>query len=312
MSDLKSEPMPDPNTDLETADFELADIEQSELENLSDQDLALEAEAEDLEDNAADLAGVPAKGKRGMIGKAVAGAVQLWMRSKLQHHDHLDLQIQASNRQLLTGHIPQVDVVGQGLVYKGVHVRQIQIQGSKIKMNLGQVIRGKSFQLKQPLMVAANLELHQTDLAASATSPLLVGALQDLVGLLVKSTPSFAELLTELLQGEDTASSPDLSNIKIQDPQIRLGEQRVSLGLPLVMVTGKCLPLFLRFGLGLDSPQHLKFCQVEWLTSLEANRGMAIPELDGITANLGQDVALTSLDLQPERLMVSGEFTVRP
>jgi hypothetical protein len=39
---------------------------------------------------------------------------------------------------------------------------------------------------------------------------------------------------------------------------------------------------------------------------------MAIPELDGITANLGQDVALTSLDLQPERLMVSGEFTVRP
>jgi hypothetical protein len=300
-----SEPQSDPISS-ELTELNLTEQELAELEHLTDQELELEAEAED------DGAGTPAKGKRGMIGKAVAGAVQLWMRSKLQHHDHLDLQIQASNRQLLTGHIPQVDVVGQGLVYKGLHVRQIQIQGSKIKMNLGQVIRGKSFQLKQPLMVAANLELHQADLIASATSPLLVGALQDLVALLVKSTPSFAELLAELLQGEDTTRSADLSNLKIQDPQIRLGEQRVSLGLPLVMVTGRCLPLFLRFSLGLDSPQQLKFQQVEWLTSLEANRGMAIPELDGITANLGEDVALTSLDLQPEKLLVTGKFTVRP
>jgi hypothetical protein len=279
--------------------------------DLDDLDPDLAAELALAEDAEGDSSTDKPAGKRGMMGKAVAAAVQLWLRSKLERHDHLDLQIQASNRQLLTGQIPQVDILGQGLVYKGVHVSQIKVQGSQIRMNLGQVIRGKSFQLKQPILVAANLELYQTDLTASSASPLLIKALQDLVALLVRSTPSFAELLTELLQG-DSSHPPDLKNIRIQEPQIHLGEERVSLGLPLLTASGSSLPLFLRFGLGLDSPQHLQFRQVEWLTSLEAKRGMAIPELEGITANLGQDVALTRLNLQPECLAVTGEFTVRP
>jgi hypothetical protein len=266
---------------------------------------------EDLGESPEEGAGLPLQGKRGMIGKAVAAAVQLWLRSKLQKHERLELSIQASNRQLLTGQIPQVDVVGEGLVYRGIHLRQIKIQGSQIKMNLGGVIRGQSFQLKQPIRVAANLELAQADLEASLDSPLLAKALKALIALLVKSTPSFAELITELLQGEATAVL-DLKQIEIKDPKIRLGAERVSLGLPLVTSTGKILPLFLRFGLGLENPQRLKFYTVEWLTSLEANRGMAIPELDGLSADLGTDVALHSLDLQPDALRATGQFTVRP
>jgi hypothetical protein len=253
-------------------------------------------------------------GKKGMVGKAVAVAVKMWLRSQLEGHQNLQLEIQATNRQLLTGTIPQVNVSGEELVYRGLYLTQIQLQANQIKANLGQVMRGKSFQLQQNIRVAANVILQQDDLSASASAPLLSRALGQLLLLLLKSSPGFVELLADLVQAADPSlTNVDLTLLKacqIHNPQIRLGDQRVSLSLPLRTPQNVTLPLALRFGVELPNPQSMRLRHVEWLTSLEANRGRPIAELDGLTADLG-DLSIQSLLLHPEALKATCEFTVR-
>lgn len=262
-----------------------------------------------------DEADSPTPGKKGMVGKVAAAAVKLWLRSQLEHHQTLKLDIHATNRQLLGGTIPQVNVQGQDLVYRGLHLNQIQLQANQIRMNLGQVMRGKSFQLQQTVRVSAQVLLQQTDLSASASAPLLAKALRQLLLLLLKSSPGFVELLADLVQAADPSlTQVDLDLLKacqIHNPQIRLGDERVSLSLPLKTPQGVTLPLALRFAVELPDPQSMRLRQIEWLTSLEANRGRPIAELDGLTAHLG-DVAIQSLSLQPDALKAACEFTVRP
>ncbi len=241
-----------------------------------------------------------AKGSR-LISTVIAPALQLWLRSQVEQVEHLQVQIEAGDRQILSGYIPQVRVEAQRAVYQGLHLSQIQLLGESIQINLGQVIRGKPLQLLQPIPVKAELSLKQADLNASLAAPLMVTAVADLLNQLLTADSSLIDIL-------GTQPQPQA----LQDLQILLEAEQFSLGLSLRSAQGKIIPFALRTQLSLASPRQLRFDSPQWLTSLKAKRGFPLEGLEGFVIDFGPEVALTEVTLQAGQLNCRGCITILP
>jgi hypothetical protein len=239
-----------------------------------------------------------AKGSR-LISAVVAPAVQLWLRSQVEQIEHLQVQIEAGDRQILSGYIPQVRVGARQAVYQGLHLSQIQLLGQGIQINLGQVIRGKPLQLLQPIPVEAELSLHQADLNASLAAPLMVNAVADLLNQLLSADPSLVDVLGPQPQS-------------LQDLQILLEAEQLTLGMSVQTEPGKMIPFALRTQLSLASPRQLRFDSPQWLTRPNAKRGFALEGLAGFVIDFGPEVSLTEITLTAGELFCRGCITILP
>ncbi len=241
-----------------------------------------------------------AQGSR-LISTIVAPAVQLWLRSQVEQIDNLQVQIEAGDRQILSGHIPHVRVAARQAVYQGLHLSQIQLLGQNIRVNLGQVIRGKPLQLLQPIPVEADLRLQEADLNASLAAPLMVSAVADLLNQLVQADPSLVDILGPQPQSE-----------ALENLQILLEAEQLTLGMSLRSQQGKIIPFALRTQLSLASPRQLRFDSPHWLTNLKAKRGFPLEGLEGFLIDFGPEVALTELTLAASQLVCRGCITIMP
>jgi LmeA-like phospholipid-binding len=241
-----------------------------------------------------------AKGSR-MISAVVAPAVQLWLRSQVEQIEHLQVEVEAGDRQILSGYIPQVRIAARQAVYQGLHLSQIQLFGQNIRVNLGQVIRGKPLQLLQPIPVEAKLRLDAADLNASLTAPLMMTAVADLLNQLVQADPSLVDVLGAQPQAE-----------ALENLQILLEAEQLTLGLCLRSQAGKMMPFALRTHLSLASPRQLRFDSPQWLTSLKAKRGFPLEGLEGFLIDFGPEVALTELSLAASQIVCQGYITIMP
>jgi type II secretory pathway component PulM len=115
------------------------------------------------------------------IGNILSPAIKLWLRSQVQQVSDLEVQIAGTNRQIVTGNIPQVSILARDAVYQGLHVAKIDLVATDIQINLGQVVKGQPLKLLQKVPVTGKLQLQQTDIDASLRSPLLSNALTDLL-----------------------------------------------------------------------------------------------------------------------------------
>jgi hypothetical protein len=70
-----------------------------------------------------------------IITKVLTSAIKLWLRSQLNQVSHLEVQIEASDRQLLSGYIPGVSISASNAVYQGLRVTQIELEVEKIQLN---------------------------------------------------------------------------------------------------------------------------------------------------------------------------------
>ncbi|KJH69716.1 LmeA family phospholipid-binding protein [Aliterella atlantica] len=217
-----------------------------------------------------------------LIGKVLSPAVRLWLKSQVQQISQLEVQIAGSDRQILTGNIPRVSILASKAVYQGLHLTQIQLEAKEIHINLGQVIKGKPLRLLDKVPVSGDLYLTQADLNASLASPLLADALTDL----------FFQLFKGSLGKQ-------------------VSWQKVTIDSNLLSLEGlmgdRAIPIVFQAGLQLASDRELQILQP--MVKMETGETISI---DSFTVDLGAEVNIAKLNLDPGQILCSGRLNVLP
>jgi hypothetical protein len=244
-------------------------------------------------DTATPANATPAKG---LIGRVLAPAIQLWLKSQVEQVEHLEVGIQAGNRQILSGTVPQITLLAQKVIYQGLHLSDVNLTGQNIRVNLGQVLQGKALQLLEPIAVNGKVILLEADLNASLAAPLLADAIKLFLLDLLRSGS------LEAVVGGD---------LNLQNLQMRLMPTALTLRADLISQTGQATEIALRSGLHLSQPNQLQLQNPQWLPHFNAKRGLPLKELDGYEFDLG-DAQLTALTITQGQLECHGQLLVQP
>jgi hypothetical protein len=229
---------------------------------------------------------------RPRISWVLSSAVQLWLRSQVESVSELEVKIDGGGRQILQGIIPQVCIGGSGIIYQGLHLTTLNLKGSGIRVNLLDILRGKSLQLQDPLQVVAQLHLTETDLNASMRSPLIGDAL----------TQFFLPPLTTAFPGE---SPPTLI---WKGAALSFTEALLTLEGHLHDPDQEPQPFWLRTGLQIVNAQDLYFVN----PTLEIPTQSRVLPLESVILPLGPDVAISDLSFTETGLLCQGQLTVLP
>ena len=229
----------------------------------------------------------PNNSKVKIITKVLTSAIKLWLRSQLNQVSHLEVQIEASDRQLLSGCIPGVLISASNAVYQGLHITQIELQAEKIQLNVASILKGQPLQLSAIVPVVGKLIITEQDLNNSLSSPLLLTAINDVLILLL---PEYS-----------------LNSKAINWRKITLDNQVLILhGIPISDQDGAFFNIYL--GLELLNGQELQLTQVQVKTDQEVLLEKNSPYI----INLGTDVDIEKISLIPEQLFCSGRINVNP
>ncbi|MBW4471961.1 MAG: DUF2993 domain-containing protein [Stenomitos rutilans HA7619-LM2] len=237
-----------------------------------------------------------------LISKILSPAIRLWLRSQLEHVDDLHLTIEAGDRQLLSGNIKQVSVSARKAVYRGLHLSQVSLVGEQIYTNFAQVLRGKPFRLTQAFPIMGDVLLCEADVNASLQAPLLAQGV--------------IEFLLTLLQADGEQDDPltgkTPQEIHLQDPQVVLGDGLITLAATLLSASGQPTAVAIRTGFRLSDGNKLHLDRPYWLPHAKARQGMPLRDLDGFAFDLGSEVSLQILSLEPGQIRCQGQIMVTP
>jgi len=223
-----------------------------------------------------------------IIKQILIPAIKLWLYTQLSQIAELEIQIQASDRQILSGRIPQVSIYASNAVYQGLHVTQVQLTAENIQINVGAILKGKPLRLLETISVIGQLMIKEQDLNYSLSSNLLSTALNDV---LVKVLP------------EEWAKTK-----RINWEKIALAKQCIHLqGIEYSEDKPKLLEI--TTGIDLFSAQELQIALIQLLidhqaTMLENNLVYSI--------YLGSDVDLQEVHLNSNSLVCSGRMNIHP
>ncbi|MGB7248525.1 MAG: DUF2993 domain-containing protein [Phormidesmis sp.] len=250
-------------------------------------------------------------GSSGIVGRILPAAVRLWLRSQVEQVEALSLRLEGRDRQILSGYLPGICISAEQAIYKGLHIGQLQLSANDIRINVGQVIRGKPLRLLKGFPVLGEVGLTADDLNASCSSALLATGLQDFWRSLVRE-----EAIAEAVNARYGPLSlhPELT---LHDPRIRLADQRIGLSFyPCAQGDTADGPVILGTGLSVLSGHQLQLTSPRWLDHLESigdeRQGQPVAALDGFQWNLGRDTQLTQLALTPDQLLCRGQIAVNP
>lgn len=231
-----------------------------------------------------------------MITKVLTPAVRLWLRSLLEQVEDLQINIQAGDRLLLTGHIPKVSLSARRAVYQGLHLRQIQLVAETIRINLGQVLKGKPLRLLEPVPVTGELLVEEVDLNASLQGTLLPNGLTEFSIALLKA--GGCQNPTELLQNRQIT----WDKIAIDSGEIKLSGTVTDSGKQNAISR-----IAIHTGVELASCHELRFI----CPQIEVDLDLNFPSLDTFQLDLGPEVDLQELTLSPGQLFCRGGILVR-
>ncbi|OLP19017.1 hypothetical protein BST81_07275 [Leptolyngbya sp. 'hensonii'] len=231
-----------------------------------------------------------------IISTVLAPAIGLWLRSQAEQIDNLQVNIEGGDRQILSGCLPQVTVAACPAVYQGLHLSDIKISASGIRINLGQILKGKPLRLLEPIAVTADLMIRAEDLNLSLQGPLLANAMVEFLAQMVRS----GQLAT---QG---AIAPD-ALLNLKNLQIQLQSEQLQLRGELLSDPAPATPVTIQMGVQRISEHELEFNQLR-LVMAEA----APVESGSFRIDLGTDVKLEELTLAPDHLTCRGLLTVNP
>ncbi len=237
----------------------------------------------------------------GLISKILSPAIRLWLKSQTDHLDHLTLDIQATDRSILSGKIPKITLSTDRAVYQGIHLSDLQLLATNIHINLPQILRGKPLKLLAPIPLEVNLQVTEADLNASLNAPLLKPAITE-----------FLQTLLQTTQDSSTQDSPTQDSLQVQNLACRLDTDMLTLWGELLGENNIPSPIALRAQLHLTSPNTLTLTDPTWLPHANAKRGMSITELQGYCFDLGPDTHFTELKLTPSHILTTGTLTVLP
>jgi len=222
-----------------------------------------------------------------IITKVLTSAIKLWLRSQLNQVSHLEVQIEANDRQLLSGCIPGVFISASNAVYQGLYITQIELQAEKIQLNVASILKGQPLQLSAIVPVVGKLIMTEPDLNNSLSSPLLLTAINDV-------------LITVLAEYS-------LNSKSITWRKITLDNQALILhGTASSDPDGSFLNIYL--GLELLNGQELQLIQIQVITDQKVLNMRNSPYI----INLGTDVDIKKISLMPEQLTCYGRINVNP
>ena len=229
----------------------------------------------------------PNNSKVKIITKVLTSAIKLWLRSQLNQVSHLEVQIEASDRQLLSGYIPGVSIYASNAVYQGLRVTQIELEAEKIQLNVAAILKGQPLQLSAIVPVVGKLIITAQDLNNSLSSPLLLTAINDgLIPLLAEYSLNYPFITWE---------------------KITLDNQVLILhGIPISETEGAFFNIHL--GLELLNGQELQLTQVQ----VKTNQEVLLERNSPYMINLGTDVDIEKISLLPEQLTCYGRININP
>lgn len=246
-----------------------------------------------------------------VVGRLLPAAVKLWLRSQVQQIENLSIDLAGRDRQLISGYLPGVSVAAQQAIYQGIHITQVQLSAKDIRINIGQVIRGKPLRLLKAFPVQGETALSSEDLNASLASPLLAEGLTN-----------FWRSLTQQPEVSQAVNNqygllPLADEAKLHQPQIRLGAGCLGLSFyPMTPAETGERPVILGVELSVVSGHILQLSSARWLSHLDElsqrDKGTPVDALEEFHWDLGRDVQLSLLKLQPSQLLCSGEIMVNP
>lgn len=227
--------------------------------------------------------------------RVLTPALRWWLLSQVEGAAELDITLGAGDRQLLSGYLPLVEVKAKQVIYQGLHLSHLELQGQNIRVNLGQVVRGKPLQLLETIDVQARLSLNATDLQASLGSDLMRSALTDLLRILADQDQGTAAM---------GLHAYDVQGADVQEAELSLGHGEISGRFGLQAAGDGPRSLSFRSGLTLETAHTLCFQDFTWL-------GMdVLPRT--ISIDLGSGVALETLSIQPQGLECQGAIAIDP
>ena len=222
-----------------------------------------------------------------IITKVLTSAIKLWLRTQLSQVSHLEVQIKASDRQLLSGRIPGVFISASHAVYQGIYITQIELCAENIQLNVASILKGQPLQLLEIVPVVGKLIVEEQDLNNSLSSPLLLTAVNDVL----------VKLLAEYR----------LNSKSITWRKITLDNQLLILhGIPISDADGAFFDIYL--GLELLNGQELQLTQVQ----IKSHQGVLLDRNSPYIINLGTDVDIQEISLIPEQLTCYGRINVHP
>jgi hypothetical protein len=240
--------------------------------------------------------------KRGFIHRALEPAIQLWLRSQVESISSLSVHLEGGDRQILSGYLPHVQLNAQKVVYRGLHLSQIELRGHNLRINIGQILKGKPLRLLEPISIELNVALSAEDAQASLHSELFQGAIIDALQLLV------GEQISDAL-GQELPSEA----LTLKNPSLLVSDNNLRFSAVLSTREGEqSIPVALQTGLSLSGPHALTLEHPEWLPTPHSKRGLPLHDLHGYTFDLGPQTQIQSLQITSEGLSIQGQITVLP
>jgi hypothetical protein len=240
--------------------------------------------------------------KRGLIHRVLEPALQLWLRSQVESVSSLEVHLEGGDRQILSGHLPTVRLKTQKVVYQGLHFSQIELNGSNLRINIGQILKGKSIRLLEPVPIDLSVSLQAEDAQASLHSALFQSAIVDALLMLVGE--QIADALGHTVRSE---------NLVLHQPCLLLSEGALRFSAQLsTQLDDQSIPVALKTSLRLHNPHTLALDRPEWLPTPQAKRGLPLRDLDGYRFDLGPEVQIRTLAIAPEGILVQGQMTLMP
>lgn len=230
-----------------------------------------------------------------LIRRVLCPALGLWLRSLLEEVEKLEINIQGHDRQIFKGYIPSVSINSCRAVYQGLHLGEVHLKGENIRINIGQIIKGKPFRLLEPIQLTGKLQLEEADLNNSLCSFILKNA--------------FTDLLIHLLELNGITNPKQvLENYQITWEDLNLNKNELLIqGVICHPHSENIIPLKLCAGLELIDAQTL---------GIEPRQIEIVPELANLSlkpfqVDLGSDVELEQLCVEAGQLACSGRLVVR-
>ncbi len=252
--------------------------------------------------------------KRGLIHRVLEPALQLWLRSQVESVSSLEVHLEGGDRQILSGYLPTMQLKTQKVVYQGLHLSKIELNGSNLRINIGQILKGKPIRLLEPVPIDLSVSIQAEDAQASFHSALFQSAIID--ALLILVGEQIAESLGRTVRSE---------NLVLHNPCLLLSENALRFSAQLSTQIDnsfaprvhsapsiRSVPVALKTSLRLDNPHTLTLDHPEWLPTPQAKRGLPLHDLHGYTFDLGPQVQIQTLAIAPEGIFVQGQMTVLP
>jgi hypothetical protein len=230
-----------------------------------------------------------------LLRSVLSPAVRLWIQSQVDSVGELELAIESSDRQLLSGRIPRIEIAAKDVLYKELHLSQIDLEGREIAVNLSQVMRGKPLQLLAPIAITTQLSLSEADLNASLASALLAPVWRD-----------WQQQLADRLVG---SGAWDQGGIDWGTPRITIGLDSITLSCG---IGAEAQPFELTAIVELREGRTLILKQPHWTIGAGSESELTSGDFEDLGLDLGETVAIDSLQLQPRTITCQGNLWVQP